>query len=78
MIWSTEESLRLSLISNIYFCLYADKQEIEYEIIRSKIVNPHITIKELMEMTGTSNATIYNYLHAFADVKMLIYCSKNF
>ena len=61
-----------TLLSNIYFCLYADKQEIEYEIIRTKIVNPHITIKELMELTGTSNATIYNYLHAFADVKKFV------
>ena len=45
--------------------LYSDSKKLEYGIMKVKILNPRLSIEEMIEMTGYSRTTIYNYFHTF-------------
>ena len=45
--------------------LYSDSREMEYSIIKIKILNPRLTIEEICKITRYSRTTIYHYLHVF-------------
>ena len=54
-----------NLLFSIKYYLYSETQKIDYTIIRAKIKNPNLTIKEISKEIGYSRNIISKYMNCF-------------
>lgn len=61
--------MKLSIYQNLLFAiryfLESDSSDIGYKIIRMRILNPNLSVKEFKEYIGISHTTINKYLQLF-------------